>query len=36
MAETVVIAAAAPDHAEVSSGQREMTHQLTLLRRRIE
>src|SRR3954462_9533956 len=33
MAETVVIAAAAPDHDEISSGQREMTHQLTLLRR---
>jgi hypothetical protein len=36
MAEAVVIAAAAPDHDEVSRGQREMTHQLTLLRRRIE
>src|SRR3954469_5426665 len=33
MAEAVVIAAAAPDRGEISSGQREMTHQLTLLRR---
>src|SRR3954447_17672614 len=33
MAEAVVIAAAAPDCGEISSGQREMTHQLTLLRR---
>src|SRR3954469_7954229 len=36
MAEAVVIAAAAPDRGEISRGQREMTHQLTLLRRRIE
>ena len=36
VAETVVVAAAAPDRGEVSVGQRVVAYQLTLLRRRLE
>ena len=36
IAEAVVIATAAPDHREVSIGQRVVAHQLTLIGRRIE